>query len=92
MERNPLWQQVSYPQVDGSMRRLLHALVMLLVFGGTAWADDWTDCNQWPTDFDRVIRGCTRALKRDLTHDGLVSVYLNRASAPTRTRATTTER
>ena len=28
-------------QVDGSMRRLLQALVMLLAFGGTAWADDW---------------------------------------------------
>jgi hypothetical protein len=63
------------------MRRLLQALVMLLVFGGTAWADDWADCDQ-TLDYDLALRGCSNiiAAGRD-TSDHLAQAYVKRAAA-----------
>jgi tetratricopeptide (TPR) repeat protein len=68
------------PQVDGSMRRLLHAFVILLAFGGTAWADDWADCQS--NDFDRAIRGCTNIITSGrASPDNLAVAFLNRGNA-----------
>jgi tetratricopeptide (TPR) repeat protein len=63
------------------MRRLLHALVILLAFGGTAWADDWADCSQ-AADPDRAVRGCSNIIVAGPdSRDNLAIAYLNRGRA-----------
>jgi tetratricopeptide (TPR) repeat protein len=51
---------------------------MLLAFGGTAWADNWTDCGR-STDGDQVIRACTNIITAGReSRDNLSIAYSNR--------------
>jgi tetratricopeptide (TPR) repeat protein len=36
---------------------------MLLVFGGTAWADDWADCKKPLADVESALRACTNVIR-----------------------------
>jgi tetratricopeptide (TPR) repeat protein len=63
------------------MRRFLAALVMVLAFDGTAWADDWADCKQI-ADPDRSIRGCDNVITPGQeSRDNLAMAYNNRGAA-----------
>jgi tetratricopeptide (TPR) repeat protein len=46
-----------------AIRRLVAGFVTVLCFSGVALADDWTDCGQQKSDFDRIIRGCSNIIR-----------------------------
>src|SRR6516165_10089407 len=64
------------------MRRLLQAVVMLLAFGGTAWADDGGDCKQM-ADADLSIRACSNIITTPSgkSDKDLAAAYANRGDS-----------
>jgi tetratricopeptide (TPR) repeat protein len=63
------------------MRRLLQALVILLGFGGTAWADDWRDCSGLFGNVNNAIRACTNIITAGRSSHSLADAYENRGFA-----------
>ena len=63
------------------IRPLVFALVLALSATG-AWADGWSDCNQYK-DLDRQIRGCTSVIERgeEETRKNRAIAYTNRGTA-----------
>jgi tetratricopeptide (TPR) repeat protein len=55
---------------------------MLLVFGGTAWADDWADCARSAVYPDRAIGGCSNIIRAGRENGAyLATAYYERGAA-----------